>query len=123
MDCRADRHCIKILVLVTSDPFFSSNDGGINLFIRVTPSAKQNGIPGLWRGADGEVRLAVKVTAPPDKGKANVAVIKLLANAIGLPKSALLIAAGDTSRLKTVTIKGEKAAIVAALQKLSGDKS
>lgn len=78
-------------------------------------------IAGLWRGVDGETRLAVKVSAPPDKGKANAAIVKLLTKALGLPKSAFLIAAGETSRLKTVDITAEKEALAAVLEKLAGE--
>jgi len=77
----------------------------------------------LWTGADGEQRLAVKVTAPPDKGKANAAVVKLLANALRLPKSSLTVASGETSRLKTVAIVGSGANLAAALIALAGENS
>ena len=47
------------------------------------------------------------MTAPPEKGKANAAVIDVLATALGLPKSALRIVSGETSPLKTVEIGGD----------------
>jgi len=47
------------------------------------------------------------VTAAPEKGKANAAVIEVLAEALGLPKSALRIVSGETSPLKTVEIDGD----------------
>lgn len=93
-------------------------DDGARLFVRASPGARKNAIEGVWRGADGEARLAVKVTAPPDKGKANAAILKLLAGALGLGKSALTVAAGETSRLKTIDVKAEKKALAAALKKL-----
>ncbi len=92
---------------------------GARLFVRANPGAKAEAIAGVWLGAEGEARLAVKVSAPPDKGKANAAIIKLLAKALGLPKSAFLIASGETSRLKTIDIKAEKKALTAALQNLA----
>lgn len=88
--------------------------------MRASPGAKTNAIAGLWRGAEGEVRLSVKVTAAPDKGKANAAILALLAKALGLPKSALQVAAGDASRLKTIDIRAEKAGLAAALDALTG---
>ncbi len=94
---------------------------GARLFVRASPGAKANEITGLWRGADGMRRLAVKVAAPPDKGKANAAIVKLLAKALGLPKSAFLIASGETSRLKTVDITAEKETLAAMLEKLAGE--
>ena len=98
-------------------------ENGAQIFLRVTPSAKRNEISGLWTGADGEQRLAVKVTAPPDKGKANAAVVKLLAHALRLPKSSLTVASGETSRLKTVAIVGSGANLAAALIALAGENS
>lgn len=89
--------------------------------MRASPGAKANAVAGLWRGAGGEVRLAVKVTAAPDKGKANAAIVALLAKALRLPKSALLVAAGETSRLKTIDIRSEKAGLAAALDALPGE--
>jgi uncharacterized protein YggU (UPF0235/DUF167 family) len=49
----------------------------------------------------------VQVTAAPKKGKANAAVIEVLAEALDLPKSALRIVSGETSPLKTVEIDGD----------------
>ena len=59
------------------------------LAVRVTPKASRNEITGLYRAADGAVSLTVKVTAAPDKGKANKAVIKVLAKAMMVSKSTL----------------------------------
>ncbi|MEO1241014.1 MAG: DUF167 domain-containing protein [Pseudomonadota bacterium] len=89
--------------------------------MRVSPGAAKNEIAGVWNGADGEARLAVKVTAPPDRGKANVGVIKLLASHLGLPKSSLSIMAGETSRLKTLRVSGDRQAIIARIKSLSGE--
>ena len=79
---------------------------GVLLDVRVTPKSAAARLAGLHTAADGMVSLTVKVTAAPDKGKANAAVIGVLAKAFGLPKSALSIAAGETSRRKTVHISG-----------------
>lgn len=84
----------------------------------MTPSAAKDEIAGLWEVADGEHRLAVKVTAPPDKGKANAAVIKLLSKQLKLPKSVFAITAGETARLKTLAVTGDQKELSAALNKL-----
>lgn len=85
-------------------------EGGVRVFLRVTPNASKNEVIGEWRGEDGrgesDIRLGVKVTAPPDKGKANAAVIKLLAKQFGVAKAAVSIVSGETARLKTVEIIG-----------------
>lgn len=99
--------------------FHSQTRDGVRLHLRATPGAASDEITGIWDGA--EKRLAVKVTAPPDKGKANAAIIKLLAKKLGLPKSALSVRAGETSRFKTIHIEGEPDVLAAALEKLAGE--
>ncbi|WP_243444750.1 DUF167 domain-containing protein [Sphingosinicella humi] len=68
------------------------------LAVRVTPKASAERI--VVEG--GAVR--VYVTAPPDKGKANKAVIALVAKALGIPKSAVELVRGETSRDKLLKI-------------------
>ena len=96
------------------------------LAIRVTTKSSRDQVTGLHKGTDGSVSLAVKVSAPPDKGKANAAVIGVLAEAFGLPKSTVSIAAGETSRRKTVHISGNPeglaARIEAALKTLTAEE-
>ena len=94
--------------------FFQASETGVRLFVRASPGAKINAITGLWTSADGNPRLAIRVSAPPDKGKANAAILKLLAKA-------LAVAAGETSRLKTIEIAGSDQSLVPALEKLAGD--
>jgi uncharacterized protein (TIGR00251 family) len=52
-------------------------------------------------------RLKIQVTAPPERGKANKAVIEVLAEALGLARNQVRIVAGETSPLKTVEIEGD----------------
>ncbi len=59
--------------------------------------------------------LRVRVKAVPDKGKANAAVVALLAKALGVPKTAVTLVSGDTARLKTVAIEGDAGALEARL--------
>lgn len=56
--------------------------------------------------ADGSHHLKIRVRAIPDKGAANAAVIKLLAKALGVSKSALELVSGHTARVKTVRVCG-----------------
>lgn len=95
-------------------PFRASRDG-IVLSIRVTPKSSRNEVTGLHTAADGAVSLAVKVSAPPDNGKANRAVIEVLAKAFGLPKSAFALVSGETSRDKVVSVAGNLAALEAVI--------
>jgi uncharacterized protein len=102
--------------------FFNLTPDGALLFVRASPGAAKDEITGLWQGARDERRLAVKVAAPPDKGKANAAIIKLLAKALGVPKSTLSVSTGETARLKTIMITGDPASLEQALRRLI-DKS
>jgi len=67
---------------------------------------------------DGSAVLRMRVKAVPDKGKANAAVIALLAKALGVPKSAMTLVSGDTARLKTIQIEGDPAALAAGVDEL-----
>lgn len=103
--------------------FFEEAANGLRLYLRATPNAADNAVTGIWRDADRNRRLAVKVTAPPDKGKANAAIIKLLATKLSLPKSALSVTAGETARLKTIHIEGEPGMLAAKLFSLMGERT
>lgn len=95
--------------------------GGSLLSVRVTPKSSRDQVTGLHADAAGAVSLAVKVTAPPDKGKANRAVIALLAQWARLPKSALAIVAGETGRLKTVLVAGNTQHLEALIASLKNN--
>ena len=97
---------------------FRPGRGGQLLALRVTPRASRNGITGLHAAVDGQVSLALKVTAVPDKGRANQAVIEVLAKAAGLPKSAFSIVSGETDRNKTVLVAGNTAALESLIAQL-----
>ena len=67
----------------------------------VTPRAGRDEIVG-W--AAGE--LAIRVTAPPDEGRANAAACRVLAHALGVPKSAVAVVRGAKSRHKVLAVDG-----------------
>ena len=83
--------------------------------IRVQPKASRDAIVGEHDGA-----LKVAVTAPPDKGKANKAVVELLAKTLGVAKSNIELVAGTTSRDKTLAIRGATKEAVEALVEARG---
>lgn len=89
---------------------------GLRLFIRLTPKAGRDAIEGLKPTADGGAEVAAKVTAVPEKGKANAALLKLLAKALKLPAGSLQIVAGETDRHKQVLIIGDPAALKTRLR-------
>jgi len=80
---------------------------GIELAVRATPKASCDGIDGVVVDAAGAAWLAVRVTAPADGGKANRAVAALLAEALGVPASALRLTAGAASRRKRFLVAGD----------------
>jgi len=76
-------------------------DGGVAIDVRVAPSSSADRILGIHDEA-----LKLAVTAPPEKGKANRAVVRLLSERLGLGRGALAIVAGEHDRRKTVRIEG-----------------
>jgi uncharacterized protein (TIGR00251 family) len=76
----------------------------MDLFVRVTPNAAANKITDDIKD-DGTRLLRVYVTVPPEDGKANAAVVKLLATYLNLPKSSLTIVRGETGRDKVVRVE------------------
>ncbi len=67
--------------------------------IRVTPRASTNEVAGERDGV-----LLVRVTAPPVEGRANAAVVALLAKALGVPRSAVRLERGAAARTKRVSV-------------------
>ena len=83
------------------------------LNVKVIPGASRNKIAG-WIGD----AVKIRVQAPPEKGKANAAVISLLADFLDIPERHLSICAGHTSQNKVVEVQGVSDAELIA--KLSG---
>lgn len=77
------------------------------LVIHLTPKASKNAIIGWTKNAHGDDVLKACVTAIADKGKANKALIALLAKEWKIPKSSIIIVRGKTERIKTIEIPAE----------------
>jgi uncharacterized protein (TIGR00251 family) len=75
--------------------------GHILLKVRLQPGASANALAGEFGGA-----LKMKVTAPPERGKANRAAVGLLAKLVGVKKSAVAIVRGGHSKDKLFSIRG-----------------
>lgn len=69
--------------------------------VKVQPKASASRVVGEHGGA-----LKIAVTAPPEKGRANAAVIALLAKVLGVPRSSIEIIRGHASRTKTLSMRG-----------------
>lgn len=78
----------------------------IRIAVKLSPKAAQNAIQGWAEGPDGQRWLKCSVTAVPEKGKANKALIGLLAEHLGMPKSAFTLLRGETDRIKVIEIQG-----------------
>ena len=96
--------------------------GGIELSVFCQPKAARSALIGMHGGA-----LKAKVKAPPVEGKANQALLELLAGALGVPRGRLTLVSGEQSRNKRVRVDGVDAttaigAIMAALAPLSADR-
>ncbi|HWJ87595.1 MAG TPA: DUF167 family protein [Pelagibacterium sp.] len=103
---------------MNQDRFYTLIPDGARLSLRVTPNARTSAIEGPELRADGSCALKLRVTAPPDKGAANSAVIALLAKALGRPKSAFTLHSGQTARSKIIVVAGDSAQLAAALDAL-----
>jgi len=88
---------------------------GLTLALRVQPGAGRDAILGTVADAAGVVALKVKVAAPAEDGRANTAVLALLAKALRLPKSALTLVQGERDRSKVVAIAGDPGAMQARI--------
>jgi uncharacterized protein len=82
-------------------------DGGATFAVRVHPRAKRNAIAGTLGDA-----LKLALTSPPVEGRANEACIEFLARLLDVPRSAVVIASGETSRNKVIRVLGLSAEAV-----------
>lgn len=90
---------------------------GVSLSVRLTPGAKRDTVQGLVDAAGNRRALKASVTAPPEDGRANKALIALLAKEMKLPKSSISMLSGETSRHKALLVAGETAPL---LEKIGG---
>jgi len=96
-------------------PPYTITDRGLRLAVRLTPKARHTCIEGLSAEAEGGSVVKVAVTAAPERGKANAALVKLLAREWKLPKSSIVIERGETARRKTLAISGDGGALAERL--------
>jgi len=91
VDIKADLHEFEVV----------ESGGGTTFPIKVVPRASRNEIAGTQAGA-----LKVRITAPPVGGAANRALIKFLAEELGVRRSEVEILRGRTSRRKLIKVVG-----------------
>jgi len=93
-----------------SEWFRQAGDGRITLTLHIQPGAKKTEFAGLHGDA-----LKIRLAAPPVDGKANEALVRFLADVLDLPKSAVILKSGQTSRRKVLEVTGSDAARISAL--------
>ena len=82
-----------------SAPWCSVIPAGVRLAVQITPNAKKTAVVGVLDAA-----LKLKLQAQPIEGKANEALVKFLAKALGVPRSAVAITHGLTNKRKLVEV-------------------
>lgn len=78
-----------------------AHDEGCVVSVRAQPGARKNRVVGICNR-----QLKVAVTAPPDKGKANDALVEVLADALNVKRSQVELVSGRGSRVKKFLIRG-----------------
>jgi uncharacterized protein (TIGR00251 family) len=86
------------------DPFDVRSDGVVVLRLRVQPGARRTAVVGRHGDA-----LKVAVQAPPDQGKANEAVLRLVADVLGVARADVELVGGGANRAKRVAVHGPTA--------------
>ena len=87
-----------------------TGSAGVAFTVRVVPRAKRDAIEGTMDGA-----LKIRLKAPPVEGQANEALRRLLAERLNIPRAAVTILSGESSRRKRVAVRGVKLERVLAL--------
>jgi uncharacterized protein len=96
-----------------SEWFRQSADGRITLTLHIQPGAKKTEFAGLHGEA-----LKIRLAAPPVDGKANEALLRFIAEVLHLPKSAVTLKSGQTSRHKVLEVIGTTTDAVGALSRI-----
>ncbi len=78
----------------------SALPGGVRIAVQITPNAKKTEVIGVLDDA-----LKLKLQAQPIEGKANEALVKFLAAALSVPRSAVTITHGHTNKRKLIEIR------------------
>ncbi|QOJ01880.1 MAG: DUF167 domain-containing protein [Phycisphaeraceae bacterium] len=81
--------------------------GGVEIRVKVVPGASREGVAGVLGD-----RVKVRVSAPAEDGRANAAVCRVLAGALGVKGASVRIVSGHGSREKSVVVEGPSATAV-----------
>ncbi len=86
--------------------------------MKLTPNGGSDSIDGVEVGPEEKAYLKIRVCPVPQKGKANKALIALLAKKLRIAKSSLTLISGETSRQKILRIDGEPEDLIVKLTEL-----
>jgi uncharacterized protein (TIGR00251 family) len=101
--------------LFSNDTPLAATADGVRVAVRLTPRGRADRLEGVARLSDGAAILKVSVTAPPADGRANDALLQLLAREWDVPRRDLAIVGGLKSRGKTVRVSGKPADLLKRL--------
>jgi uncharacterized protein (TIGR00251 family) len=96
--------------------WLTRHGAGAWVSLKVTPRAPNDGVRGIEVDGAGRQHLAVRVSAPPQAGKANAAVIRLLARRWRVPQADLEVVSGAGARRKVLQIRESSDAVIARLE-------
>ena|SRR6185369_18017997 len=94
---------------VTMTTWCRDFEGGAELRVKVVPGSSRDRIAGILGDA-----LKIQVSAAPERGRANVAVERLIAKSLGVAESAVAVTVGHSTPRKTIRIAGMNGASVIA---------
>jgi uncharacterized protein YggU (UPF0235/DUF167 family) len=92
---------------------------GLSLHVRLTPKSSRDALEEVETLADGKCVLKARVRAVPEDGKANAALIALVAKSLKIPASAIRVASGATSRHKVLALDGDGGQLASRLESLA----
>ncbi len=97
---------------------WTPRESGVVLHVRLTPKSSRDALEGIETLADGACVLKARVRAVPEDGRANDALVTLVAKNLKTPASRIKITSGATARHKTLLLEGDTLEILAKLEQL-----
>jgi len=91
----------------------AARNTGFRFAVRLTPKGGRDGLDGWAQGPDGKHYLKARVSVPPEDGKANEALVRLLAKTLGIGTSKVRIVSGTASRVKMIEVEGDPSRLAA----------
>lgn len=98
---------------------WNAREGGVALWIRLTPKGGRDALGGVESLADGRSVLRARVRAAPEDGRANEALVELVAKALSAPRKSVSIETGHTGRVKKLFVAGDPARLLETLARLA----